>query len=85
MGDNGKIIVSDQDKKEENQPVDVIRVMANGDNLSISFGKGVKFALLSHAIRLIEIQLDTMILKSSAPRVQQVNLPKSVFDKLRRR
>ncbi len=85
MGDNGKIIVSDQDKKEADQPVDIIRVMANGDNLSISFGKGVKFALLSHAIRLIEIQLDTMILKSNTPKVQPVNLSPDIMNKLRRR
>jgi len=64
MGNNGK------------EPIEVFRVVAEEGKISITVGK-VSFQLMSHAFRLLNLQIDNMILGAEA-RKQSSDAPKVI-------
>ena len=81
MGDNGK-----------SQPVVLMNVILNGGSMQVKFKDNINTALLSHALRLANLQLDNMIIKNEEARSEKLGnlikpsltIPNDVLKRMRK-
>jgi len=82
-GDNGKVIPE----------IELVKVILKEGHMAVTFGK-VNITLLSHALRLANLQLDNIIIGSQTqkdqsgikivPGINQMPLGQKIIDKIRR-